>query len=57
MNLRIGIHPKHEGDRSVAEEFWERQLGDQASLAHEPIFVKGFVEGALDLWDQVKDEL
>ena len=51
------IQPESDENRSVAEEFWEMELGDDTSLAHDPMFVKGFVEGALALWEQVKDRL
>jgi hypothetical protein len=46
-------------DRNVppANEFWERALGEDTSETDNPSFVKGFVEGALALWDEVKAQL
>jgi hypothetical protein len=40
-----------------SDEFWEQALGDNTSAKDNPSFVKGFVEGALALWDEVKDQL
>ena len=51
------IWPEDDGDRSNAQSFWEGVLGDDISTADDPQFVKGFIEGALDLWDQVKNKL
>jgi hypothetical protein len=39
------------------ENFWEQALGDNTLAKDDPSFVKGFVEGALALWDEVKDQL
>lgn len=49
--------PEKDEDRSAAEMFWEEALGDDAKLADDAQFVKGFVQGAIELWDQVKDKL
>ena len=51
------VWPEHDGDRRVAETFWEERLGDDTSAADNPHFVRGFVDGALDLWHKVKDQL
>jgi hypothetical protein len=51
------VWPEHDGDRAVVRDFWEQALGDDTSAADDPQFVKGFVEGALALWDEVKDQL
>jgi hypothetical protein len=53
----FGIWPDRDGDRSAAEEFWEERLGDDASAAEHVQFVRGFVDGALDMWRKVKDQL
>jgi hypothetical protein len=53
--IAFAAWPERDGDRSAAEEFWNQCLGDDANLADDPQFVKGFVEGALELWDEVKD--
>jgi hypothetical protein len=50
--------PEDDGDRGCARSFWEEALhGDDMSAADDPQFVKGFIEGALDLWNQVKHKL
>jgi hypothetical protein len=49
------------GDQSHsgAREFWECAVGD--NVPHDdiaqPEFLRGFVEGALDVWDKVKDQI
>jgi hypothetical protein len=55
--VAFAVWPEHDGDRRMADEFWEQVLGDDISATHHPQFVKGFVEGALALWDEVKDQL
>jgi hypothetical protein len=42
---------------SSVQDLWEQALGDNTSAKDDPSFVKGFVEGALALWDEVKDQL
>ncbi len=50
----FAIWPERDGDRGAATEFWE-MLG----IEHHPQddFVRGFAEGALEVWDEVKDRL
>ena len=44
-----------DGDRSAASDFWEAQTGhDRVPLN---AFVKGFVDGALEVWGDVKDKI
>ena len=52
------ISPESDRDRRAAEEFWETILGEQsARIAYSDDFVQGFAEGAMDVWDEVKDQL
>jgi hypothetical protein len=62
----IGIHerlawtarPDDERDREAASRFWEQAIGDNfESLMCDDDFLKGFVDGALEVWDAVKDQL
>jgi hypothetical protein len=39
------------------EDFWENALGDDANQLYEEDFARGFVAGALEIWDQVKHKL
>jgi hypothetical protein len=55
--LVFEIWPEDDGDRSTAQSFWEEALGDDTSAVDDPQFVKGFAEGALELWDEIKDKL
>jgi hypothetical protein len=53
---------EREGDRSTAAEFWERYADVSPSRRRQEgdlfdDFVRGFVDGALGIWDEVKDEL
>ena len=56
--LYFAIHPEHDGERTEASDFWEAVLGgDDKDRAHDPAFVWGFAEGALEVWDEHKDDL
>lgn len=55
--LFFEISPKDQGDRHAPGEFWEHVLGDEAEERYDADFLKGFGEGALAVWDEVKDEL
>lgn len=50
------IRPADEDDSSEAEEFWER-LGGHDWEELPGSWYRGFCEGALDIWRQVKDKL
>jgi hypothetical protein len=48
----------HKGSRGMIwDAFWKPAIGDDISTLDDPSFVKGFVEGALALWGEVKKEL
>lgn len=52
------IRPETDGERGVVAEFWleEAGIGDTSLLSIDG-YVRSFVEGALDVWDEVKDQL
>ena len=47
------INPETDGDRQIARDFWAGKPGfeDAASVG---AFVRGFAEGALEVWEAVK---
>jgi hypothetical protein len=56
--LFFAMHPDADKDRRAAEDFWACFAGDAIRQATNPgAFLKGFAEGARDLWLSVKDEL
>lgn len=53
--LYSAIHPEHDGDRHEADEFWEAMIGSILRDAACPdTLLKGFAEGALEVWDKNK---
>jgi hypothetical protein len=48
------IRPECDGEREAVSDFWE-QRGREDHPQDE--FVRGFAEGALEVWDDVKDQL
>jgi hypothetical protein len=51
------VEPDHEGRRRAALDWWSRNfegLSDELPTASD---VQGFAEGAMEVWDQVRDEL
>lgn len=44
-------------DRDLAVEFWATLLGDDTEATDDPDFLRGFIEGALELWQSVKTKL
>jgi hypothetical protein len=49
------VWPEHDGDRSSADDFWERRGFEGDHPVGE--YVRGFSDGALSIWDQVSHEL
>ncbi len=45
-----------EPGRPEAREFWERAIGEDA-VSSPPELVRGFIEGALQVWEEVADDL
>ena len=56
--LFFAMHPEAGKDRQAAEDFWECAAGDalQQSLCR-GVFLKGFAEGAIAVWESVQDKL
>jgi hypothetical protein len=55
--LYFVLHPENHKDRSEASDFWECALGDDTTRTEDGSYVRGFAEGALALWREVKDKL
>ncbi|MCY2986459.1 MAG: hypothetical protein NTY19_01100 [Planctomycetota bacterium] len=57
-DLFFAMHPEAGKDRRAAEDFWECAAGDalQQSL-YRGVFLKGFAEGAIAVWESVQDKL
>jgi hypothetical protein len=51
------VWPQRKDDRHAPGEFWEQALGDDADRVQDPDFFRGFGEGAVEVWEQVKDRL
>lgn len=55
--LVMSIHP-HIGDVAGARKFWIEAIGeDREDDLDNPVFLKAFAEGALQIWQSVKDAL
>ena len=54
--IYFALRPEDDQDRGAAEDFWITVLGDDNQIYEEPQFLRGFVEGTLDLWEQVKEK-
>ena len=56
--LYFALCPEHENDRGAAADFWEREIADgEADLLGDGEWFRGFAEGALDFWWEVKGRL
>jgi hypothetical protein len=51
------IEPDDDGDRSAANDFWTRWFHEERPALPDDEYVNGFADGALDLWQGVKDQL
>lgn len=52
------IEPEDTGSRTAARDFWSNWVSDDDFvLPSDPDFVRGFAEGALNVWFEVKDQL
>lgn len=56
-NLLRWLHPEpdYTGDGPGRKEFWESAVGEGVEVTND--LVRGFAEGALQVWHAVKDEL
>jgi hypothetical protein len=53
-----GLYEVIEPEGEMCEAFWESVIGDNGKeKMDEEDFAKGFIEGALEVWDAVKDKL
>lgn len=56
--LYFALHSEDDEDRQAARAFWEVVAGDSLQKAAFPgSLLKGFAEGALEVWMAVKEEL
>jgi hypothetical protein len=53
----FAVLPDRKDDRDAPAEFWKRALGDEADRIADGDFFHGFVDGAVELWQEVHDEL
>lgn len=44
-------------NRALVDEFWDQALGDDDNRRFNDGFVRGFVDGALSVWEEVKDQV
>ena len=51
------IEPDHEGKRRIAMEWWLRNFASTGEAGPLSSDVEGFAEGAMEVWQQVRDEL
>jgi hypothetical protein len=51
------IHFDFDCWRSICQRFWKSFVGDDDFKDDHPSYVRGFAEGALALWGEVKDKL
>jgi hypothetical protein len=53
--LFLEMHPGE--DESGSAEFWGSVLEGREGLLDDPVYLTGFADGALSLWDEVKNKL
>jgi hypothetical protein len=54
------MHPNHKDEDDKAMDYWEEvrsRWDDHRDVYYDDVFMKGFVEGAIELWKEVKDKL
>jgi len=55
--LVFHVWPEYQGDRHAAGTFWER-LGHQGQMdGPQDDFVRGFVDGAVSVWNDVRNQI
>jgi hypothetical protein len=54
VDFTSAVWPEHEGDTDIADAFWYPHADDRSPTG---AFVRGFADGALAIWDEVKDKL
>jgi hypothetical protein len=57
--LYFKMHPEHEGKHGAAVQFWDMLVGEEraSGLSTEGAFVRGFAEGAIAVWKEVRDKI
>lgn len=57
--LAFVVKPEFNGNRQWGREFWEcySHRDDWEAMMDTPAFVRGFAEGALEVWGEVKDQI
>ena len=55
--LFFAIDGQEYRDRGGARDFWKETLDDANDAQQQPEFLRGFVNGAADLFESIKDEL
>lgn len=56
QDLFYRLDPRRDGDVSASQEFWERWLVDDIDGIDSDL-LRGFLDGAVDVFDDVKDQL
>ena len=51
------VEPDHVGRALAALEWWRRNLRDSGDELPPASYIQGFAEGAMEVWEQVRDEL
>lgn len=52
------IRPDDDGERRAARDFWEELLSDDAEVfTGQPAYIQAFADAALEVWNEVKDQL
>jgi hypothetical protein len=52
--LAFGVYPEMDWSRELSRNFWNEAVGN---YPEDPRFVRGFAEGALSVWIEVKDSV
>jgi hypothetical protein len=55
-SLVFAMHPESDGDREFASDFWE-SLKLDGEPWNDAEFVRGFAEGAMSIWLEVKNQI
>jgi hypothetical protein len=53
----FAIRPQDKDDRDAPGQFWEEALGDDAHRIEDSDFLRGFGEGAVEVWNEVSAQL
>jgi len=57
-SLYFEINPENDGSRQASRDFWFANAGDgNARVIDEADFTRGFADGALQTWEEIKPSL